>query len=224
MRRKDEAEMTPSDTPDAPAPRGEPSTLAPCPFCGCADVQETRDPTVEEYTVTCWKCPVDGPERDTREDANAAWNNRAALASAGDSVPGGEPQGETVWAAFHRAWTACVGTPHYDKRVWIAAEAQLVRLPPEARHSRPPLPLPSPAPAATQTWVRGGESPRDGQFYHVLVRLGEKSEARDIAYAERDGSFSVFGVHGGRRPVVAYWPLPITPPPPPEPKETPHDA
>jgi hypothetical protein len=31
-----------------------------------------------------------------------------------------------VWACFHRAWTACVGTPGYDKAAWKAVEAQLI--------------------------------------------------------------------------------------------------
>lgn len=31
-----------------------------------------------------------------------------------------------TWAAFHRAWTACVGTPKYDKETWKQAEAQML--------------------------------------------------------------------------------------------------
>jgi hypothetical protein len=31
------------------------------------------------------------------------------------------------WHAFHRAWTAAVGTPGYNKAVWGAAEEQLLK-------------------------------------------------------------------------------------------------
>lgn len=37
--------------------------------------------------------------------------------------------------AFHRCWTACVGTPNYDKAVWRAAEAQLLKARPDAKLS-----------------------------------------------------------------------------------------
>lgn len=29
-------------------------------------------------------------------------------------------------AAFHKLWTAAVGTPGYDKREWIRREAELI--------------------------------------------------------------------------------------------------
>ena len=49
--------------------------LLSCPFCaGKAD--ETKGGR-GLYTVTCWKCEFDGPDFNTREAANAAWNSRA---------------------------------------------------------------------------------------------------------------------------------------------------
>lgn len=37
-----------------------------------------------------------------------------------------QERSDVVCAAFHRAWTACVGTPLYDKSIWKAAERQLI--------------------------------------------------------------------------------------------------
>jgi hypothetical protein len=31
----------------------------------------------------------------------------------------------TIEMGFNRAWTACVGTPAYDKSTWLACDAQL---------------------------------------------------------------------------------------------------
>jgi hypothetical protein len=50
-------------------------------------------------------------------------NSRDALAAREAEIAA---RSHTPWTCFHRAWSACVGQPGYDKAVWKAAEAQLV--------------------------------------------------------------------------------------------------
>jgi len=66
--------------------------LAPCPFavCGCADIICNVDPlspvttwsTTPQYYYFCEQCLAQGPTRDTREEARAAWGLRAPAAAA----------------------------------------------------------------------------------------------------------------------------------------------
>lgn len=50
--------------------------LKPCPFCGCDDIR-----THLEWSMICANCGAEGSLTDSRADAIAAWNRRAALAS-----------------------------------------------------------------------------------------------------------------------------------------------
>lgn len=53
--------------------------LKPCPFCGSDDV-EALDMEGKHY-VACYDCALEGPFHDSRAEAVAAWNRRAAIAA-----------------------------------------------------------------------------------------------------------------------------------------------
>jgi len=64
-------------------------TLLPCPFCGDPNPKPSGGPWM--WVVSCTAdtpCHAEGPEKETPEEAAAAWNTRAALrpAPAGEMV------------------------------------------------------------------------------------------------------------------------------------------
>jgi Lar family restriction alleviation protein len=82
--------------------------LLPCPFCG-GDAQ-TDFIEGESYLIECYACRAETGIKDSEEDAIAAWNRRAALASRPAEVDderqwvvvGGRRAGRTFLAALAR--------------------------------------------------------------------------------------------------------------------------
>jgi hypothetical protein len=58
-------------------------------------------------------------------DALAAALRRAEEAERERDGWKAQAEKESIWNAFHRAWTACVGTPKYDKSPWTEVSAQV---------------------------------------------------------------------------------------------------
>lgn len=54
--------------------------LKPCPFCGSKDVRVDEYYYVSDgstgYCVTCYKCGIGTPERESRKKVIRAWNRR----------------------------------------------------------------------------------------------------------------------------------------------------
>jgi Lar family restriction alleviation protein len=53
------------------------SEIKSCPFCGSSESWRGRDFDTKIYTRGCQNCQARGPEEDTQELADAAWNRRA---------------------------------------------------------------------------------------------------------------------------------------------------
>lgn len=62
--------------------------LAPCPFCGSANVHVEEHPDYPRHYAYCSGCDAQGPEHDCFVDAVAAWNAVAPRGTAGGSSPG----------------------------------------------------------------------------------------------------------------------------------------
>jgi Lar family restriction alleviation protein len=62
--------------------QAEERELLPCPFCG-GDAQTDFIEHIFSYLIECYVCDAQGPICETKEEAIAAWNTRAA-ASIGD--------------------------------------------------------------------------------------------------------------------------------------------
>ncbi len=52
------------------------SDLKPCPFCGGDDKLAEVIFNKLWHCIQCYRCNADGPLKDSREGANAAWNTR----------------------------------------------------------------------------------------------------------------------------------------------------
>jgi Lar family restriction alleviation protein len=51
--------------------------LKPCPFCGDSNIHlEVCNDNVSPYSMCCYTCNTSGPQCDTKEDAEEAWNMR----------------------------------------------------------------------------------------------------------------------------------------------------
>lgn len=53
-----------------------PITLKPCPFCGSSKTKPSLYESI--WFVVCENCHADGPAKDTKNEAIAAWNKRHA--------------------------------------------------------------------------------------------------------------------------------------------------
>lgn len=80
-----------------------------------------------------------------------------------------KPAEDTVWNAFHRAWTACVGTEYYDKAPWRECAKQVAYVSRPMWHTEP-----------------GGDSPQEGkgedwEQYNREQRAARRAYARGLA-------------------------------------------
>jgi Lar family restriction alleviation protein len=55
--------------------------LKPCPFCGCAEIEEIKIHDTNEWYLKCGGCRIEQPLYRTLEKAEDSWNTRVDISS-----------------------------------------------------------------------------------------------------------------------------------------------
>lgn len=77
-----------------PIPAADAVTILPCPFC---EAEAKVYGAVSAFAVNCTGCNAYGPSVESKADAIAAWNRRAAIQASGEPVHQSRTKGSELW-------------------------------------------------------------------------------------------------------------------------------